>query len=1385
VQLSSRSQAVENFFPAADRASRMPNSHTFMEFSIQDFGVGPAQVNVLPYLPANFLGMGYYSLWVGGSADISALTPMVTVFYDGSGDMPSLPFLTTATFGGADDFIQVRFSQSPTGPWVYSQIVHYNPTMRPPTVGIPDNFNIRNIQMRPQLQQPSQEINYNVGDLTFWADWHIASRSEIVRMLERSMQDANPGTADHIIQIEYTISRIDRPELDFVSEYWEYITVPIQIRVSGGALSVTNPHTTPLYIRYLPPIIHTTAAAGTHPVPPITILNAAEDPGDLSSGWQLIPHAATSITASINVETVAVHRDHNFPTLNGFFAPLTFPNIHHMIVEATQWMDVSPAGVGLPATAREIARDEDGRPIWRSQSTSFTLDDLVEPFPPAPINLTTWIPDEGTTSGPALGVRFNISITELNRYLNQMHQFTPYVTTSLYIGAFEHNMRRDFIDNPDHMTAQERENNTVNVVFDPSQPGMSDGRLDFSLITVTRNGATFTLTEVLRGIPGVPSVVRIENLPVMQGTPLRQPNGDFPATVPGGTIVSIPPTNPTIEFIIEGLDENRRYYMFADLMVVPYTEIEGSDPVVLQRGIPVMSPFSVLVGETTHGTVYVPRPDDVEPPAPTGLGAESTTQISTTVFWTPVPPVPGTVIHYEIIRVREGYPMTAAMMQGLNDRTLWQVLTLMREGGSDVMAWRGEGGTPQDPNIVWIPTATGLVAATSNDNVAYRHSDVQSVRAEFDDLNLLPNQVFFYYVRTVQIIVSNDVDVPDRETRSSWVEVPVTTPPVGAPFRLRQIDGSQRFGYDPQTMAFLAWDVFLAGEFGATNAAAIIQQLIDDYMGDVFAFEYRIREVGGTWSDASRLNINQLRNASNISINADGSFTFRYMYSGLRPGRTFEMQVRLVDAVSNDSSMWSNTVVISTEQDDDDRALDRDTDDWLEYLRGRLEDLLRQPFWFAQNTPTRTIMVYRPAEIFAGLLHAPGNTIPLSNLDVNSTTIYLPISVITDANYNRRGFSTRYSDLDILFAPSFINPDHNQAIMDMTRALETRGSNLTDYFVRMDIERHPFTEINGVPSIGRQTDINLTLVATNRRFSNIRSWDLNVYNGASRIVNQRLADPVLRQNVRNMLERGTSREDMVIFMDTIETQVSNQITGLVDGYMNTRANGILTNTTFPVTQFNAGMNVVSRTATDDMSLNAHSLRLGQWVSQPLIEFYNGRGFTVNAPGTFAFTGRAVNIPGINEAAQGGAMTSIVARFGLQDLFGLTVDLEQNANRHMVVGSIARMAGAPQGSDPMTWAANNLNVTMTSRNGDALIPRQEAIAMVMALYEHATNTRVSSINIRNFQTTAGMTLDNRFAQAVRAAFEIGIVTDTEMNPAGAVSIGEFLDMLASLGSLVDF
>ncbi|MCL2840517.1 MAG: hypothetical protein FWE05_07050 [Defluviitaleaceae bacterium] len=1203
-----------------------------------------------------------------------------------------------------------------------SQTVVYRPDSVV-TIGPPNFFRVveESIEFTPNRLY-AHDIPVARADLAFDVQWQLGLEADIWTM-------ASGGS----VVLRYLLNRdiAPNPELPPFAEVWmEIEALPAPSGSPTGSVQVVD---------YLIVFLDETD-------PDIRYVTPSSTPPRVST----FVHPVGLLRASLRIESDAVHIELGDNMASSpWNNPFRFPG-------APYYMNMQILGqyhvIGDTSDSNRIASFT----LWPISPRDYlVLDDFGRATPPPPSNFRVSGNDDPTTP-PSMDVNFDVAANAFNAWLNRQYVFDPLISVNVYISTFQNAITTFAAVDPLSLDGAER---GVALAVDYADVVHVAGGVS------TIDMSASAIQSTLRG-GGSNGVVRIENIPI----PLNRSTTDS-TTALAQTRNWLDPSTGTptqaVNFTLNNLDENVQFFLFADLVVDRFIssgtallpgEVIGDDLDRRDRSV-----STSIASDTTVGTPGLPGPDEVDPSAPTGLShIRPTAETSAILYWDAVRSTnPEIITFFELIRVSDDAMDLAELNHpDYRDRALSSWVT----GRTDAKGWRTGVGADGHSLAVYTTSATPQIHPYNDPVYTYRdpseHEDLTLNQVSLTDRSLRPNSLYFYYVRVVRRVY---IDGEWIETRSSWVEDSVTTQVVQPPYNLREEDGTERAGFDLFSQAFVSW------------RHTELENIILD-AGENFTFQIQLRADGEEWGDIVSINRNQLINANNFR-----GGRFYYMVSGLRHSTVYEMRVRLFDIASDDASLWSNVITFMTGHYDDGR---QEEDDWLNHIDRYLRELLRRPHWFAQNTPTRSVMVIRPDEIFAGqMLGHAGTPVPLYNTDVNSIRYYIPASVFRDANENRRGFTTTYSDLQIQFAPSFLSSAHNQAVLDMLRTLDTRGSNLSDYFVRMDLERAPMAPLHGQEGLTRQTDVQLTLVGTNTSIRNLRTWDGNVLTRAERVVDNIMSDPVLRQNIRNLLNDGTSNEDMLDFVASVVTRADNQITQMVGNYMRVQSGGILTNTEMRVQAFDAAVNMVVTNLEPNTSVNAFRLQSGQWVPQPLVEFYNGQAAITHAPGTIAFTGSVVNIHGANAQPQGGAMTSIVARFSLESIFGQNIDLQQNANRHMVVGSVARIAGAPHGADPMTWAVTNLNVDMSSRNADALISRQEAIAVVMALYERRTNTRVDTIMIRNFQNTAGMTLDPRYAQAVRAAFEVGIITDNHFDPSGAITIGEFLDMLASLGNRV--
>ena len=1385
--------ATPNFISrTATVATQEDPFYTFLDYDVIDID-GRQHVRVVPFgFNTGAPRVGDYQLRAPGQPPA---VDRATNHFDGSTRFVLLPL---PSIFGSQDF-QIVFSNQVLAPFppinienrlLRSQWVQWTPDGTP-NIGVPNDFRVvkndppRNPTMRPNPDHPPSEIDpqYNsIAELTFWTEWDLGRMIDIAALVD--------GSDNNLLVVEYILGRALAPDtnveqadgsnLAIDPSYLDYASIIIEIE----RRDVPNPPpgTSPsaLFVRYTPTYIAHPTIAPHDPIPGRLLGQPTE--------WSPLPFRMSPMSgqnvyyARLQFVTDATHIYRATPPPNvvrpgqiGF----TFPNIYFMNVRVASWhrlRDGLVDGAGLDGQ-REVGLPASGFDY-------IVLDDLrsLQPPPPSGLNVTA---DQRRDTPPRLDVRYNIPLEALRSYVQTLYPSqaqSVQVTVDLFIGQFEDAIVDTFFSGPippaDRTAADEPQRGYS------LRPEHRGPPITQDLVYQHDWNGTINLTQremdIMRGTGDSESgVLRITGIPLMWHTG----NFEYPHRMPGMSINSSPsatnaqrlesfaetynllsgnvasyPTN----LIIYGLDENARYYVFADLTVHQFTVTTPAGVIGQRSPASVTSIFSGISGDTTAGTVYVPGPEFVDPTAPTNVGVRDIEETAATIFWDPLTPPPGeegVTIEWDIVRIRDGQRMTQEQMLS---RIVGVQSVLNSLEGLEPVGWSTTGD-----DLITFPGPTLVENPNDGERYEYRQHIV-----ELRDKTLSPNTLYFFYVRTVRIVdVFNEQLGEYIQTRSvsSWVEVPVTTTPVHPPIDLRQEDHSELHNFDAMTQVWVSWE------------HPSMTQILEA-MGTEFYFQYQLREDEGEWGPILTVPVNQMVRAN---LDPQNPNRIRYVVSGLEPNVLYNMRVRLFDVNGNDASLWSNVLLFITDFDQEGADRDRERDDWDNYLRRRLEELLRNPFWVIEDNAHTMRVVYRPGEMFAGLLlQHSGTTIPLHNTGAANVVYYFPASVIRDANQARRGFSATYTDTQMLFAPNFINDDQNEIMAQMARAINLRGSDLTDAFLRVTINRSDLDNIQGVPTLTPATALDMEVVATNDSIRNILTWDRDMYHRLSAMVNDRLNDPVHRENILQQIINNTSNEDMLDNTYRLVEAIRQEIIREVERDMRVGGSGILSGEQLPITEFDSAVHVIATGTGYDTYVSA--FRQGadnQWLQHPTVEHHNGHAVIARGPSTHVFAGRVVVIPGIQDVAWGSTITNLVARYGLEDLFGVGVDLDQNATRQMIAGSIARMAGIPRTADPFAWMQANLNVQTTGRNATGFVSNQETIAMAMALYEHRTNTRVDQMMIRNFQNTQGMQLDPRHAQAVRAAFELGIITNESLDPAGAITVGEFLNMMALLSQRI--
>jgi hypothetical protein len=1241
---------------------------------------------------------------------------------------------------------------------LYSQVIQFHPTDPIITYVSPGDVKVvnskdaeyRNLQgiREPKdrstvMYLPEDDPTGDSANLEFWMQWDVIDETALESMLNAAAAEITTGagiTAVPQVEIVYEIKKGEVPSNDATSPL---TAVKLTIRRAEN-IDPANPES------------------------PASGYEVTYTEGQIDSDGNFIAKPENEYIQNkgpswfLNRGTIHI-ADIHFKFTNKDVkrisradpAPLfQFPDIY--------FLNVRPRGLTYGSKG-----DDRAAGLW-SRYASLTLNDFTKLQPPPPQNLTATAvlrADEGDeVPDPEdykdVRVSYALPFDGIKRFIDTWKSQKGYkdVSVNLYVGTNEDAIKNNFYDKLE-LTYEQR-----NDIFNSSGSSFDYNALK----TINPYGIDLSNALLLLQRPtNSAGLIQIKNIPVFTN---GQPLENFPQdqiTVDGliDAENGMPGPANTTTLLLTNLDPNQRYFLLADLVVTLYADEAHTPDNVLEAGVVRFQEASLLTGiqdVTISGEVEPPDESDRDPSAPYVVVVEETS-LTATIGWnriTAEADADGVTskIEYEVLRLQNiALPDDAT---GFLSKESVDTLK-SRFSTSLPKSWR-LGDTP-----------------VHNSEIDYE-PDMQAVDPEntgppiqLTDKTLLPNSVYYYYVRTYKTVTVNGNVV---NLVSTWSRVSVTTLPVDRPFNLR-VEAGPEYVYDRKTEVVISWDARMEN--------------IDLLRQGVLYFRYQLREEGGDWGEFVTIPFSSL-----VTSQLPEQVT-HFVYSkitGLEPMQTYQIRLQLYDTKTQDGSAFSDILTFITAFDQDKYDEEKEIETWLDYYKELLEALLTNPYWVTRSNAAELTVIVRPGDMFNGPLYSTADSaVNLYNAGQDRATYYIPASVINTANANEKGFRIPYADMDILTSPGMLNEAYNDVLNDMLEAKHERE--VSDYFVRVNISRGVINEqIENMPVLSKQTAVSMEAVGTvttyrdttntEVNFRDISAWDERVYEQAAEFIAAKLTDQTIRDRIKQEVEQDRLTEDTMLFIESLVNETRSEVLNLVSRQL--EPGGILDSSyTLPINNLDKPMFIVNKPLPEGTYVDGYKLESGMWQPQPVTENYNGHAITAASTGTYVFAGRTADIPGIEDVPRGRQISAFTAKYGLEDYLGYDgVDLTQNATRLMVAGSVARIAGAPKTADPINWISSNLNISPAARNANGLVQNQEAVAMLMALYEYKTNTQIKNLTIRNYQTTAGMTgLDDRYTQAVRAAYELGVLTDTGLRPANPVTIGDLLDMLGMLNAKV--
>lgn len=794
--------------------------------------------------------------------------------------------------------------------------------------------------------------------------------------------------------------------------------------------------------------------------------------------------------------------------------------------------------------------------------------------------------------------------------------------------------------------------------------------------------------------------------------------------------------NQSIQNIkFEGLDENQAYYIMAET-VADLTDL----PSETKTGKKDISKYSKIVTATTLKDNELPEDTEKVPSAPTNFYSKDTTLNSTHLIWDAVTevsePRKNSNLEYQFIKVR-GQALSDSFLKTKNSyEKTWQ----------DLEKIQNKQGFKTSGNKVLEYKQNSFVETTQD---RYDYQNYNGAQRDILDKTLTPNQIYFYYIRTVRVIDGQD------KAYSVWVPLSVTTKNVDGPKNLKVERNAE---YNKKTEVVISFDA---------------PKISKDIIGTEYNFQYSIKNDNGEWSK----DIDMPKDELKIEDTQDEkTMKVTYKIKGLKSGSFYTIRVRLFNIPLKSASMYSNEVDHRTDGAPNDNDYEEDINDWNDNFKELIEKLKKQPYWFMQDTVDVTSVVFRP-QYFDTILQQ--NNTSIINLPEgiggNYKEYYIPANAILKSFEQNKGFKLTFNQTDVIFNAKSISPTENDAIKELEK--RKTSESIADYFVKITAYFKPVQYlIEGIKNTSPIVEIKLDVIATKE--TTIK-WDEYSVDHIDNLLKTTKYSTDIKESIKKMLD---DKKD--------ELFISKQINKYVEQFKTDFGRKILeevkniTKRTFYSYKLNGNI-IIAYPSLEGLITKGYKLSLGNWTNISVSDYAGKKAIFTKEFGEFTFTQTKLIVNGIENIPNGAIINNIIIKYGLDDYFGKNgnINLKANLTKDMAIGSLARIAGNSKTKNPIEFFKSK-GIVLSQRNGNNNISTQETIYITMKIYEIKTNKKLDTIKIRNYNRLANVKgINSKYKKALDTAFELGIYTNENINPNGTITIQEFLQMLGNLSSKI--
>lgn len=781
---------------------------------------------------------------------------------------------------------------------------------------------------------------------------------------------------------------------------------------------------------------------------------------------------------------------------------------------------------------------------------------------------------------------------------------------------------------------------------------------------------------------------------------------------------------PKIEY--KGLDQNQTYY------VQIRTRVDSGAPDVL----PKYSTFSKIHTFTTHLTPKPPSPEEQKPPTPADFWVEDQNNNTSVVLrWDPpnYEPNDDQPMYYELLRTE-----STRLDDDILDSSLSLENVLMKD--PSLLGFATGGHFTDGDNRVYSVEYNGAEFITK-----LLSSTLFSDLLKLEDETLTPNTIYYYYLRTI-------VDVDGTLVGSEWISQPVTTTPVDPPAQLK-VEKTKAYDYLPT-------DEVVVSFIAPIPTDAVVP---DDY-----DFEISIKGEGDSdfsFANAGKYSAERLTPNDDAPTPPEGYQYYVYHLRGFESSTRYDIKVRIIDYNTNVAadeenprSLYSNSVSYQTEVDDEDEQDKSRLEEYLSKFDRLVLELRGSQYWTLLETEDTGIYKFKEAYLKDAFANEKFDLI--TNENFTTVEYYFPGKSFADGH--AATLAATLGDFSINIRPDTI-ASYLDEISDAK--VDTNSNKIEDYYIKVALYTRELDKVDGEEPLTDELNFELAVVYLDNEDIYL---EVDILDNLNDLIDDgRLS---VEEDLKEALAGDIVEDDELL--EIVEAEIANISTRYQDKAFENIQSAMIRDK--KVKELKPSVLITSDIDTSDATAFIYDKG---WHETYAFQMIDGWATELSEPSAVVFggtkeeIGSAIDIDSVDQ--------DFIKRYDLDIIFGTKLGPGDTASKEQLYTAIASILGANKFTNPATFLVQAGFRDVNPVNLTGSITQEDAIYIVMQLYEKLFFTNVSSIMISNRQAISNIgAFKPNYRQHISAAIELGFVepVNNQLYPTMPLDPEDLLNML---------